>query len=281
MPLTRRVLRHIILLLFGLNSANSGGAADVANDAQRPRLDVPYAVVKPMLEAKIDDAAWDKAGVIPSLSLMVGEDVSKKKPFPTEVRVLWDENFIYIRFFCQDDEVFAPYKERDASHYEGDVVEIFLDAKGDQRSQFEIQINPENAILDLVMTATAEPMIDPTKLWFDWNFTGREVWYSRDWNCAGMKTATAKIGKNGKMTSWIAEAALPAKAILRRLGKEKYEAGQEIRANFLRYERPLLPDGKREFIPMNWSPVMSGCPHVSPAAMGYLKLLPVEEKTPP
>jgi len=263
-------------LALANGSVAAVGSGKAANDAPRPRLEVPFAALKPALEAGANDPAWEKAAVIPSLPLMVGEE-EKKKPVATEVRLLWDEGFLYVRFVCQADEIYAPYKTRDANHHEGDVAEIFLDPSGDQRSQFEFQINPENAILDLVMTTTADPVIDRKTLCFDGCFLDRNVRYSREWNCDGIRTATSKIEHDGRLTGWIAEAALPARAILRRMGTDRYAAGQQLRANFLRYERPLLPDGKREWIPMNWAPTMSGCPHFSPASMGYLKLCVKED----
>jgi hypothetical protein len=67
----------------------------------------------------------------------------------------------------------------------------------------------------------------------------------------------------------------------RRFGKTEYSPGT-LRINFLRYDwklDPKDPDGKRELTAMNWSPVLYGCPHVSPKAMGYLKLVGTENRT--
>jgi len=51
-----------------------------------------------------------------------------------------------------------------------------------------------------------------------------------------------------------------------------------LRAHLLRYRwtKPFSTavDPERRLIAMSWAPVLHGCPHISPGAMGVLKLVP-------
>ena len=251
-------------------------AAEVVNDAPRPSLDVPHAAVAPKMDGSPTDAAWDAAAKIPQFSVSVGENVKGLTALPTEVRVLWDAANLYVRFICTDPEIYSPHAGRDASHYEGDVAEIFFDPKGDQRQYFELQVSPNNQVLDQNILVTGEPKFTPA-LTFDWGFTGKDVWYDLAYTMQGFTTATGRFEKDAKPAGWIADAAIPATASLKRLGTAKFAPDMQMRINFIRYDWALRAedgaDGKRKLIAMNWAPVLFGCPHVSPAAMGSIKLV--------
>jgi len=273
---TRFRMLLALVILAGCMCTQTARAEEVINDTPRPTLDVPHAAIKPKMNASADDPAWEAAAKITQLGLSIGPNAKGLTPLPTEVRVLWDEANLYVRFICTDAEIYSPHTGRDASHYEGDVAEIFFDPKDDQRQYFELQISPNNQVLDQLILVTGDPRITPAGT-FDWGFVGKDVWYFPEWTMQGFTTATSRLQKDGKETGWLADAAIPAKAALRRLGVGKYSP-MTMRINFIRYDWPLGADGKRNLIPMNWAPVLFGCPHVSPAAMGFIKLLPPAAK---
>ncbi|HUW33927.1 MAG TPA: carbohydrate-binding family 9-like protein [Planctomycetota bacterium] len=258
-------------VLAMLGSAGCTFAGEIINDTPRPALDVPRAAATPKLDASAKDPTWNDAAVVPKLVLSLGDGGKGLEAVSTEVRLLWDDANLYVRFICADTEIFAPHPEHDGKHYEGDVCEIFFDPVGDQRQYFELQVSPDNHVLDQVILVTGEPKFTPA-LTFDWGFSGRNVWFWLDWTMEGFRTATSRIEKDGKVAGWIVDAAVPAKASLKRLGTGKFAPDKTMRINFLRYERPPIGDGKRSFIAMNWAPVIYGCPHVSPAAMGSITL---------
>ncbi|MFK0524048.1 carbohydrate-binding family 9-like protein [Paenibacillus illinoisensis] len=69
----------------------------------------------------------------------------------TEVRLGWSEEYLHIRYVCQDPYVVSNFTERDQPLYEQDVVEIFIDEKGDGRSYMELEISPNNVIFDALI----------------------------------------------------------------------------------------------------------------------------------
>jgi len=242
--------------------------------AQYPTLDVQYARVAPHLDAGLNDPAWDSAVAIPHLSLSLG-DTSDLTALPTEVRLLWDEHFLYIRFICTGTDIYVPYRGHDQPHYKGDVVEVFLDPVGDAREYVEIELTPKNDTFDQVILITAPQVKSDSQGVLLKEVQERDFWAFPQWDLAGLRTA-AKIcvlpsGEQG----WIAELAIPANPLLQRLGRTTFMA-MTMHANLLRYEwRKSGSDSgaARQLIPMNWAPVRNGSPHLSPEAMGLLRLV--------
>jgi len=208
---------------------------------------------------------WDQAAVITELTVSPGESGEGLSAKPTEVRLLWDEETLYVRFLCEDDDIYLPVRGRDADLYLGDVVEVFLDAVGDGRQYFELQTNAAGDLFDQLITLTA-PVIEsqPNGRLLD-VIVERDFWPVREWDMDGLHVAGRSV--NG---GWIGEFAIPARALLRRLGRERFQPGDRIRAHLIRYD--YLPGEARRLVAMNWAPVYFGCPHISPAAMGELRL---------
>jgi len=70
----------------------------------------------------------------------------------TMSKFLWDDNYLYIGFVCEDPDVWATLENRDDHLWNGEVVEILCDPNGDGLDYFEVQVNPLETILDLLMT---------------------------------------------------------------------------------------------------------------------------------
>jgi hypothetical protein len=119
---------------------------------------------------------------------------------------------LHLRFRCIDDNPWATHRVHDAPLYEEEVVEAFLDPVGDLESYFEIEVNPLNAICDLVLRR---------------NRSG----YRKDfaWHCDGLATEV----RNGDGV-WDVEMVIPFRSI----ACEPPRAGDVWRGNFFRIDRP-------------------------------------------
>lgn len=250
----------------------AGGMAQADNTAPRPLLIVPPARQTPKLTADPSDRAWDAAAAVPSLAVSLGDGGKGLSPLPTQVKLLWDQNYLYMRFVCAAPGVYVPVRGHDAALYEGDVVEVFLDAKGDGRQWIELEVSPENATFDQMAILTAAPVSTPD-LTLPGSVLDRDWWTDLSWSLEGWRTAATVQKSGGRVTGWTVDMALPAKPVLHRLGRDRY-APMTLRANFLRYAYVSSADPKnpRRLLAMNWSPVTYGCPHISPLAMGLLTL---------
>jgi hypothetical protein len=235
-----------------------------------PVLSVPKAIQIPRMDASVDDPAWRFAAKNNGLTPPRGHDEKTPPSPPTQVSVLWDAKYLYVRFESRDNEVTTPFQERDAFHYLGDVAEIFLDPVGDGRQYYEFQLSPRGGILDQYIVLSDDPIYDPNGR-FTPEFKACSYWANLAWNCDGLLTSAKILQQDGR-NDWIVEFALPASTVLKRLGQTEFKPGT-LRANFLRYDWQFLANPeKRDLVPINWSPVLFGCPHISPGRMGFLEL---------
>jgi hypothetical protein len=158
----------------------------------------------------------------------------------TEVRAAWDAGEMRVLFQVADTDIHATLTERDAPLYTEEVVEVFLDPVGDLESYFEIEVNPLNAVLDLVLRR---------------NRSG----YRKDvaWDCEGLRTCVRRTA-----AGWNAEISIPFRSVV----LEPPQRGAEWRVNFTRIDRP--PGVERELTA--WSPTGFANFHV-PERFGILE----------
>ncbi|HSI13188.1 MAG TPA: carbohydrate-binding family 9-like protein [Chthoniobacter sp.] len=130
----------------------------------------------------------------------------------TRVRCVWDADEWRVLFEVNDTHVWATLTERGAMLYQEEVVEVFIDPMGDLSSYFEIELNPLNATLEIVMRR---------------NRSG----YLKDfaWRCDGLRTATRRT-----TDGWCAELAIPFCSLI----ADPPQIGTKWRANFCRIDRP-------------------------------------------
>ena len=240
--------------------------------AERPLLHVPHTAQPPLIDGNLDDPAWAGAGIISALQPAQGiQRNPAMDKLGTEIRLLWDEQALYVAFRCLDDDIYASGTvAHDGDVYTDDVCEIFIDPKGDGRQWIEVQVNPLNQTLDLISLCVGDAACQPN---------GRlvsttDLFAIRGWEATGMHTATGRLHDGDKEIGWTVEMSISASALTKRLGTTTLAAG-EMRANLMRYDHLAKP-GKTErgLLHMNWSPVVHGCPHISPGAMGTLILDP-------
>jgi hypothetical protein len=160
----------------------------------------------------------------------------------TEVKSAWDDTDWRVLFAATDTHVWATLKERGAPLYQEEVVEVFVDPVGDLECYFEIEVNPLNAVLEVVLRR---------------NRSG----YVRDfaWRCEGLRTAVRRTE-----TGWCAELAIPFGSLI----AEPPRPGTRWRANFCRIDRP--PGVEREL--SAWSPPGRGTFH-TPERFGWVEFV--------
>ncbi len=188
------------------------------------------------LTADVESAFWR---ALPAADFR--DAVSSAKPQQeTQVRAAWSAEELRVLFHAADTHAWATLTERDAPLYEEEVVEVFLDPVSDLESYFEIEVNPLNAVLDLVLRR---------------NRSG----YTKDfaWRCEDLRTAVVKSA-----TAWSAEISIP----FRSLTAAPPQPGDRWRVNFCRIDRP--PGVPRELTA--WSPTGRANFH-TPESFGVLE----------
>jgi Carbohydrate family 9 binding domain-like len=130
----------------------------------------------------------------------------------TSLRVAWNGDELRVLFEADDTDPWATHTERDAPLYDEEVIEVFLDPVGDLESYFEMEVNPLNAVLDLVLRKNRSGYLR--------NFA---------WRCEGLRTAAKRTARG-----WTAEFAIPFRAVTSNMPVK----GTRWRANFYRIDRP-------------------------------------------
>jgi len=136
--------------LSGSVAGEPGPLAEVWKRFGPPVMRVARPAEPPVIDGKLDDAAWQQAQGV-TLGFLTGR--WEKPTQKTEARVLADDRAIYFAVRCHEAEpqrVTAAGERRDGPLWEGDTIEFFLDPghRETRRRYAQVIVNPKGAILD-------------------------------------------------------------------------------------------------------------------------------------
>lgn len=224
-------------ILFTMAAATGGIMAQPAPTYVCSRVDTPL-----LIDGKGDDEAWESTRELSAFRDIEGGAI----PHQCRVKMLWDDDYLYILADMDEQHLRATQKEHDSIIYHDPDFEVFIDPDGDGLNYIELEINALNTTWDLFITRPYR-FNDPNIL--------------HDWEIKGLKHAVHLRGTLNEPADvddgWSVELAIPWSSItshahLPRTGKAP-EPGCSMRMNFSR---------------VNWQ--------VKPTAGGYEKL-PVPE----
>jgi hypothetical protein len=210
-----------------------------------PHLRVPRAPAGWNRDADLAALAWESLPALPPFVLAGGSSPAVQQ---TVVRVCYDADALYVRFDCQDRDIWANYTQRDDPLYDQEVVEVFI-APGSAAPAryYEFEVSPNGMLLDALIDNPTSRRAD-LRADFGWDCPGLRWWAERD-DAAGR---------------WSAALAIPWSAV--------GAPGQPApiwRANFYRIERPR--DAAPEF--SCWSPTYTEpADFHKPAHFGVLEI---------
>jgi hypothetical protein len=104
------------------------------------------------IDGKLDDKDWLASPWTADFVDIEGE----LKPLPdqrTRVKMLWDQNGLYIGAELEEEHILAKLTERDAIVFYDNDFEIFIDPNGDTHNYYELEINALGTLWDLFITA--------------------------------------------------------------------------------------------------------------------------------
>ncbi|MBK9069711.1 MAG: carbohydrate-binding family 9-like protein [Myxococcales bacterium] len=118
----------------------------VEASARVPRGVTPLAFVAqaPMIDGRDEEPAWASA---PAVNFSTAED-SPAPSGPTSAKLLWDHDNLYVFVDVKDVDISTPFRQRDESLWQADVVEVFIDTDQNQRDYVELQISPAGVMFD-------------------------------------------------------------------------------------------------------------------------------------
>jgi len=195
--------------------------------------------VLPALSANPLGALWNSLSRAALLDTVTGGEPE----LATNVRAVWNPDELRVLFQSVDSHPWATLTERDAPLYTEEVVEVFLDPVGDLESYYEIEVNPLNAVLDLVVRKNRSGLAKDFR-----------------WQCEGLRTAVAVTTEG-----WSAELSIPFRSVT----AAPPQPGDRWRVNFCRIDRPA----GRERELSAWSPTGAAQFH-RPERFGFLEFRP-------
>ena len=196
------------------------------------------------VDGRPDEAAWAKA---PGVGRFVRNGDGSAAPYQTEAKALYDDDFLYFSFRCEDENVWATMRRRDEHLWHEEVVEVFLQADPRQPSYIELEVNPLGTLLDIYLLDRRKPL------------------RYESWNSPDLKWAVSVDGRvdgKGGDRGWACEIALPLADVVT-APRLPPLPGDRWRMNLYRVEKLPAPAG------MAWSPTMEGDFHV-PSMFGEL-----------
>ena len=177
--LAAAVMMTLVTNVYGQDP--SGGSDD--------RITIVRTDIAPAIDGFLTDEAWAEAALLGPLTQV--EPTEGASPTQrTEVRLLYDDNHLYVGVRCFDtepDKIVAQVMLRDAELDPDDRVQLVFDTFNDRRNAFFFEVNPNGARGDGLVENSREPF--------------------RDWD--GIWYAKARIDDQG----WTVEFALPFKTV--------------------------------------------------------------------
>ena len=174
------------------------------------------------IDGVLDEESWQRAELM-HLRLT---DTGLEPRLKTEVRALWDKEYLYASFFAEDTDIWATMDQHDQPLWEEEVVELFVDADSDGIGYVEFNVNPLNALFDVFV-------LNRTRV-------KAECRIMKDWDCQGIKHAVSVDGdlnnRESVDRSWTTEIAIPLKEFLTAPNIPP-KNGDTWRANFYRIEQ--------------------------------------------
>ena len=228
------VRKHVVLGWAFILSVLFGSAETLP---PLPEIHCPFTAEVPVIDGVPDEAAWAAAPVI---SLVRAEDGEAGK-FPGTVRILYDQDFLYVAFDLVDDYVWGTIEERDGPIWNEECVEVFLNPGGFPHQYFELNISPKNVLYDsLILNGrTAEQPYE--------DFLGVPEWNPETLVAAASVQGTTDVQDGA--SGWSAEYAIPYD-FLYGAPHRPPQSGDRWRVNFYRIDSPTA--GERHHYA--WSP---------------------------
>ncbi|MFQ3548410.1 MAG: carbohydrate-binding family 9-like protein [Armatimonadota bacterium] len=191
-----------------------------------------YIKEKIVVDGKLDESIWQTAEII-NLKIPVTNDIPESK---TEVRLLWDNKYLYVGFKAYDKDIWSYYTEHDSKTFTEDCLEIFIQPDIDKPDYYNFEINALGTVYDAYSKVR--------------NAGGEDCHRWSKWNCNDLKVGINIEGTINDYSDidsyWILECAIPFKS-LPSLNNKKPNSGDIWKFHVARYDYSIYlekSDGK-------------------------------------
>ena len=197
---------------------------DLSSEIVEPKTYVVHKISAPIIiDGKADELDWKNTSFSSSFIDIEGIKIPKQQ---TNVKMLWNENYLYVYAKLYEEHVWGDIKKRDQVIFYNNDFEVFISPSNDTHNYGEIEVNALNTIWDLVLNKP-------------YNVGGKP---KNKWNLNDLKSAVFIKGTlNGSDDIdeyWSVEMAIPLNAFaeLKNRPKVKPKEGEQWRINFSRVQ---------------------------------------------
>ena len=184
-----------------------------------------YAIYE--IDGKVTDKEWAAAVPCTDFRDIRGDGWAAPK-YLTTMRMLWDDDNLYVSAVLEEPDVKAKVSARDDIVYHDNDFEVFLNPYSDSRLYYEFEINALGTVMDLLME---KPYSKGGTFIMTWDFPG-------------LKTAVKVQGtlnrSNDIDKGWSVEIMIPFDGLKR--GGDDPRKNKEWKANFSRVEWLTKPE---------------------------------------
>ncbi len=138
----------MLLILASCNTTNKkDGITDINIDVIKPQQYVICKAATPLIiDGIANEKEWDNA---PFTNSFIDIEGIKTPKYDTKVKMLWDEQFLYVFAQLTEPHIWANLYQRDTVIFYNNDFEVFLDPSMDTYNYGEIEINALNTVWDL------------------------------------------------------------------------------------------------------------------------------------
>lgn len=194
-----------------------------------PRTYVAYRTEGALnIDGKLDESSWQKAKDTEEFEDISGKGFAAPK-YKTTAKMLWNDDYLYVGAVLEEPNILAKLTKRDTIIYYDNDFEVFIDPDNDGHNYFEIEVNANNVLFDLMLDK-------PYRVGGD---------FFLQWDCPGIKSGIhiegTKNNPNDTDKYWSVEMAIPRQALTLSFNN-LLKAGNIWRINFSRVEWLKKPE---------------------------------------
>src|SRR6267154_6658070 len=150
------VKRITCLLALGLLRASADPAAAGLQEWSKMNAITPEGYVchrasgPVTVDGNLDEAAWQAVPWTKDFRDIEG-DTRPKPRFRTHVKMLWDDEYLYVAAQLEEPHVWATITQHDAVIFNDNDFEVFIDPDSDSHNYYEFEMNALNTGWDLLL----------------------------------------------------------------------------------------------------------------------------------
>ena len=154
------IMRYCLLIAILIMSCHSSMSQLILLE-QPPKHYICYRASSEMtMDGKLDEKEWTSVDWTATFVDIEGD----KQPLPyyeTKVKMLWDDNYLYLAAQLDEPHLWATYTERESVIFNENDFEVFIDPNGDTHNYYEYEVNALGAEWDLMLTNPTALVVNP------------------------------------------------------------------------------------------------------------------------